>query len=244
MSLFKREWTGEVTKAEFNVLPLERRARTSWLAPPMAAPAIDAAEEVALRAPPLPEIEALPIGRQRSDRPVETRAGSDEPAPLPHPPTIHAAFIVNHGQARQTELLDRLAASIELLAGERTRILARAEGELVELAGAIARRVVGRELKVDPTLIADLAMTGIDALGKGERLAVHIGDLGDDAAMESIGARLAALAPQCQIVRDPTLPRGGCVVKTEHGTVDESLESRLERVLAAVSTISGGAAKP
>jgi flagellar assembly protein FliH len=175
---------------------------------------------------------------------VETRQVPDEPAAVPHPPTIHAAFIVNHGQARQTELLDRLAASIELLAGERTRILARAEGELVELASAIARRVVGHELKIDPTLVVDLAVEGIDALGKGERLSVHIGDLGDDAAMEAIGARLAALAPQCQIVRDPMLPRGGCVVKTEYGTVDESLESRLDRVLAALSTVSGEAAKP
>jgi len=244
MSLFKREWSSEVTKAEFSVRPLERRARTSWLAPPGASPSLAPDQEPALRAPDVPDVEPAPIARPRSERPPEARSASDEPAPPPHPPTIHAAFIVNHGQARVTELIDRLAASLEALAGERARILARAEGDLVELAGAMARRVIGRELTVHPTLLADLASEGIDALGPKERLVVRLGDLDDHAAVETIRGRLMARAPQCQVVLDPTLARGGCIVETEYGTVDESLETRLASVIDALAATSGEAAKP
>jgi hypothetical protein len=250
MSLFKREWSSSVTKAEFNVRPPEGRARTSWLVPPLVSASLDPDEQAALHPPSVPAaVEAAPIVRPRSERPPEmrqeTRAGSDEStAALIHPPpTIHAAFIVNHGQARVTELIDRLASSIELLAGERVRVLARAESQLVELAVAIARRVIGRELTVDPTLLADLASEGIEALGSKERLVVRLGDVADDAGIEAIRARLTARAPQCQVVHDPTLPRGGCIVETEYGTVDESLEARLASVVDAVAATPKDAPK-
>jgi hypothetical protein len=243
MSLFKREWAATVTKAEFNVRPLERRARTSWLAPPNASPSRESDQEAALDPPTMPDIEVAPVVGPRSERPPEPRAAADELAAPSHPPTIHAAFIVNHGQARLTELIDRLAASIELLAGERGRILARAESQLVELAAAIARRVIGRELSVDPSLLADLAAEGIDALGPKERLIVRLGEFDDDTAIETIRARLTARAPQCQVLQDPTLSRGACVVETEYGSVDESLEARLASVVEALGA-PGEAAKP
>ena len=250
MSLFKREWSSSVTKAEFNVRPPERRARTSWLVPPTASAALDADEQAALRPPSVPDaVEAAPIVRPRSERPPEmrqeTRSGLDEPtAALSHPPpTIHAAFIVNHGQARVTELIERLASSIELLAGERVRVLARAESQLVDLAVAIARQVIGRELTVDPTLLADLAAEGIEALGPKESLVVRLGDVDDEASIEAIRARLTARAPQCQVLHDESLPRGGCIVETEYGTVDESLEARLASVVEAVTATSKEAPK-
>jgi hypothetical protein len=245
MSLFKRELSGTVTKAEFNVRPLERRARTSWLAPPTAVASLDPSDEVSLDPPTMPTIEVAPIVRPRSERPPEPRTAADDPVMPSHPPTIHAAFIVNHGQARLTELIDRLAASIELLAGERGRIFARAEGQLVELAVAIARRVIGRELTVDPSLLAGLAAEGIDALGPKERLVVRLGEFDDDSSIETIRARLTARAPQCQVLHDPTLSRGSCVVETEYGSVDESLEARLASVVEALrSPPSDGVAKP
>jgi len=234
-----------VIKAEFNVRPLERRARTSWLAPPTAAASLDPSEEASLDPPTMPDIEVAPVMRPRSERPPEARTTADEPVMANHPPTIHAAFIVNHGQARLTELIDRLAASIELLAGERGRIFARAEAQLVELAVAIARRVIGRELSVDPSLLADLASEGIDALGPKERLVVRLGELDDDDAIETIRDRLTARAPQCQVLQDPTLSRGSCVVETEYGSVDESLETRLATVIAALGAPpSGEVTKP
>jgi len=243
MSLFKREWSSTVTKAEFNVRRLERRARTSWLAPPTASPTLEPHPE-ALRPQSVPNIEPAPMAKARSERPPEMRPAVDEAAAAPHPPTIHAAFIVNHGQARLTELIDRLGTSIDQLAGERVRVLGRAERDLVELSAAIARRVVGRELTVDPSLLAELASEGIDALGPKERIVVRLGEIDDDAAFEAIRARLTARAPQCQVIRDPSLPRGGCVVETEYGSVDESLEERLGNVMSALSAIPSEVAKP
>jgi flagellar assembly protein FliH len=237
MSLFKREGPGSVTKAEFNVRPSERRARTSWLAPPIAPAPASVHEEEPLRPSVAPDVEApLQTPKPRSERPPEARALVEEPAPAPHPPTIHAAFIVNHGQARVTELLDRLTASIELLASERAKILGGAEEQLVALAAAIARRVISRELTVDPTLLAELAAEGIETLGAKERIVVRLGELDDEASFEAIRNRLAGRAPQCQVVHDATLARGGCVVQTEHGTVDESLEARLESVVKAIQS--------
>ena len=113
------------------------------------------------------------------------------------------------------------------------------EDEVVQ----VARRVLHRELSVDPSLLADLAAEGIDALGPKERLIVRLGEFDDDTAIETIRARLTARAPQCQVLQDPTLSRGACVVETEYGSVDESLEARLASVVAALG-VAGEAAKP
>ncbi|HLK35891.1 MAG TPA: FliH/SctL family protein [Polyangiaceae bacterium] len=238
--MFKREWDSTVTAAKFNVRAVDRRPRTSWIVPPAgAASELALHQEASLRETPVPAIDLGADERASEVRPVA------EPVPPPppahsqpsHPPTIHAAFVVNGHVARMNDLLERLAASIELLATERARIAKRAEPQLVQLAGAIARRVLGREVALDPALLADLAAEGLQVLGEKEKLVVRIGPLDDAAAVENIRARLAARAPHAKLVVDPALEPGGCVVEGEHGSVDESLEERLGHVMKALSAI-------
>jgi len=101
-----------------------------------------------------------------------------------------------------------------------------AERELCELATAIARRVVGRELSLDATLLVAWVREAIATSSLGDRLAVA---LAPDVHARVPGPAWQELAPS--VVVDPTLPNGTCEVRGDATTVSTSAEERISLVI-------------
>jgi flagellar assembly protein FliH len=141
---------------------------------------------------------------------------------------------VRESGAPSAELTSMFEKAIEDIASLRPLLLAHSERQLVELAALIAKRVIGRELEIDPAIVADLAREGLDALGTRDRVVVRLGAGVDDVTLEECVGRLRAHAPRCEVISDPALGPTDCIVETELGRVDESIETRLEQVLEAV----------
>jgi flagellar biosynthesis/type III secretory pathway protein FliH len=146
-----------------------------------------------------------------------------------------AAFLALEAaqSARMEAAIASLERAIEEFAVLRTRTLDETEEQIVVLAAAIARRVMGREMAIDPELMLALAAEGIDALGERDRLVVRIGGI-DASQLPAMLERLRRRAPRCEIALDPSLGPGECVVESDLGQVDESIDARLANVLAAV----------
>lgn len=105
---------------------------------------------------------------------------------------------------------------------------ARVEQELVQLALAVARQVVRRELRSDPAQVVALAREAIHVLpSHAERVQVFLHP--DDAAL--MREHAAATDNAWRIVDDPSLTRGGCRVVSENSQVDATLEARLAAVV-------------
>ena len=112
------------------------------------------------------------------------------------------------------------------------RIAARTRPQLVDLAFAVAARVLAHAVERDPAAVAEVAARALEsARHRAEvTLRVHPEDLAAIRAAE--GALEAGLsrARHFELVADPSVGRGGAVVETEAGTVD----ARLDRQLAAL----------
>ena len=119
------------------------------------------------------------------------------------------------------------------LATERERVLSETAGQIAELAVMIARRVIGRELTLDPGIVRGLVREGISALGQHDRVLVRLGQ-GFVASRERLEDDLRASETRCEVRFDPALEPYGCLVETELGQVDESIETRVETLLAAL----------
>lgn len=126
------------------------------------------------------------------------------------------------------ELRAAIASSAASLAEARRDALFETERGLVELAVAIAERVVGRELRTDPTLIAQWAHEGITALNGEDEVTV--------VCSPDVAARLEGQVGTAALVLevDPTAAPGSCRVRGRWGSVDESLRSRLDATVAAL----------
>jgi flagellar assembly protein FliH len=129
-----------------------------------------------------------------------------------------------------------IRAAIEQFAQERADTLERAEQELVELVRVICRRVVLREVSLSSSVVEALVQEGLSALGRADRVNVRLGPFFAD-ALEHISENLHHRGIQCAVSIDPGVGPHGCVIETELGRVDESVETRLAVLLASLDTV-------
>ncbi len=131
------------------------------------------------------------------------------------------------------ELLAGLIDAVEQLAQSRSDVLDATAGQLAELAATIARRVIAHELSVSPEVVDGLVREGLEALGEHDRVVVRVG-AGFATAVEVLRQRLSRAGQRTEVRVDPDLSEFGCVVETELGVVDESIDSRLAALLQAL----------
>lgn len=130
--------------------------------------------------------------------------------------------------ARLAEMMDALTRPLD-------DVDAQVEGELAHLAMAVARQLIRRELKTTPTeVIAAVreALAGLPAMAREVRVSVHPEDA------ELIRSHLGETSGRAwQLLEDPMISRGGCLVLSEHSRVDARVESRL---LGLAGSVFGG----
>ncbi|HWJ05896.1 MAG TPA: flagellar assembly protein FliH [Steroidobacteraceae bacterium] len=127
----------------------------------------------------------------------------------------------------------RLQAVLDFLAAPLAELDEAVEAQLAALACSIARHVVRRELRIDPSQVVATVRETVGLLPIAARdVRVHLHP--DDAAI--LRERLAE--PQSRrawtIVEDPVLERGGCRVVTEDSQVDARVETLIGSVIANV----------
>jgi flagellar biosynthesis/type III secretory pathway protein FliH len=182
------------------------------------------------------EARALTFGQAETSRSAFPQAAERAFEGMnPHHPAA-AAFLAAEAaaSARLETTIIALEKSVEDLSLLRGRMMEETEEELVALAATIARRVIGREISLDPEILLTLAAEGIDALGDRDRVVVRFGFLDRDDLLASMVERLKRRAPRCEVLQDPSLGPGQCVVESEFGQVDESVDTRLDNVLRAL----------
>jgi flagellar assembly protein FliH len=136
---------------------------------------------------------------------------------------------VGHDQATAElqPVMDRLSRSLADLASVRSRVRKTAEADLLKLAIAIARRVLHRELTLDPGSIEGLIRVALEKLESRElcRVRVHPDQ---EPVIRTLLARFSA-AP-VELIPDPTLQCGDVMFETAHGTLDGSIEAQLQEI--------------
>ena len=108
---------------------------------------------------------------------------------------------------------------------------AEVERELLTLAMALARQIVRRELKTDPTQIIGIIREAIAALPVAAReVRVHLHP--EDAAVVREHLAPTERERAWAMVEDPVMARGGCQVSTNTSRIDMRLETRLGAILS------------
>ena len=136
---------------------------------------------------------------------------------------------VQRATAMQVMQLNALLATANR---EVSAIDAHLSDELLDLAIALARRIAGEALRLRPELVLPVVRECLQASGRAHapaQIALHPAD-----------AKIVRenLEEQCKaggwiISEDPSLARGGCRLESAGGSLDASVESRWQRLLAA-----------
>lgn len=111
----------------------------------------------------------------------------------------------------------------------RDQALAEAERETLELAVHIAEKIIGEQLRLDPAAMASIVREALKSARRDKDVTLEV----HPDSVQAVEAQLDELrrhSPQGALfaVRgDTSISPGGCVIRTEAGTVDARLESQL-----------------
>ncbi|MGH9721623.1 MAG: FliH/SctL family protein [Bryobacteraceae bacterium] len=122
--------------------------------------------------------------------------------------------------------IEQLARGAEGLAAYRDRIRREAEVDLVKLSLTISRRLMRRELTVDPDALLGIVRAGLDKLAARDvhRLRVH------PEHRDTVERFLQQSAWRIEVQADAAIGWGGAIFETRGGEVDIGLESQLAEI--------------
>src|SRR5881397_1173301 len=164
------------------------------------------------------------------------------PPPGPSAEEIERAFQagVERGRAEARAELETVgtsfAGSLRELAGFRTRLKERYERELLELALGVVRKVVQQELAERPEIWLGMIRAAVKRAVDRERIAIRVPPHLMAFLRSSLAELRASLedGKDLELMEDPSLPAGGCVIETRFGEVDIGVETQLGRTERAL----------
>jgi flagellar assembly protein FliH len=183
-------------------------------------------------------------GRRAAQRvagaPAIPALGPVAAAPGPPPPEDLFAKGFAEGQragaaAAQQEtaaLAKKLAATLDDLMRVRNEMIRHTEKQMVQLALAVARRVVHREVSLDPQVLMTMMRVALERVSDAARVTVRL----NPADHQSVTAALngTATSDQVTLAADGRVPRGGCRVESEYGDVDAGVDAQIQEIARAL----------
>jgi flagellar assembly protein FliH len=201
-------------------------------------PLVDAAAGVATTFRPL-----VPDGP-----PAEPVASVLAPPPAPvERLEDHPAWHAGYAQARaemEAELhaaRRTLAESLENLTRFQAQLRSRYERELLLVALGVARKVVQQELQERPEIWMAMIRSAVRQAVDRERILIRVPPALAAWLLEHAQELKAQLedVKEMQIVDDPALPPGGCIVESRYGEVDVGVETQLAVAEQALVRVGG-----
>ena len=132
-------------------------------------------------------------------------------------------------EAELHPLMQSTAAQLEEFRGMHESLFREAEQSLVDLAFAITRRILHRELTLDPAAVCGIVASALHTL-KGHRvLRVRVHPRLETHVRAAL-AKAELLDEGVELTIDRTLGSTGLVFETERGDLDASVETQLDEI--------------
>jgi type III secretion protein L len=111
------------------------------------------------------------------------------------------------------------------------------ERDLLRLSVKIAEKILGRELKGDRKAVVDIVANALRQARRNEMITVRVNPA-DLPVIEEHGQKLQRTGREqfLDIVPDPKVAVGGCVIESESGAIDAQLETQLRVLERALLT--------
>ncbi|MGA9938494.1 MAG: FliH/SctL family protein [Candidatus Acidiferrales bacterium] len=132
-------------------------------------------------------------------------------------------------EKRIAETRDSVASTLQDFARARDEYFAHVEAEVVQLSLSIARKILDRESFIDPMLLTGLVHVALEKMGQETktRLRAHSSQVPSwrEHFQQMSNGRTAP-----ELIADDSLNRTQCVLETELGSTEISLEGHLKEI--------------
>lgn len=112
---------------------------------------------------------------------------------------------------------------------QRANYFQNVEEQVVRLALAIARKILHREAQMDPLLLAGVVHVALEKIGAGASTRLRANPV-DLAVWRAYFAQSSENLSTPELIGDPELKPGRCVLETNMGSTEISLETQLQEI--------------
>jgi flagellar assembly protein FliH len=118
----------------------------------------------------------------------------------------------------------------------RNRYLAANETVVVQLAMAVARKVVGETANIDPTAVLQSAREAIRSVRGEQKLRLRVRPEDESIMLQQTIElkRANSEIGEIQVVADESITLGGCIVESPLGTIDAQFSTQLQSLERAI----------
>jgi flagellar assembly protein FliH len=132
-------------------------------------------------------------------------------------------------QAESEQLRRTIDEALAQFRKERETYFAQVENEVVQLALAIAKKILHREAQIDPLLLAGMVRVALEKVESGTKIRMHANPEEIHIWREHF-ARSDKQLLSPELIGDAALQRGSCYLETEVGSTHISLEAQLKEI--------------
>jgi flagellar assembly protein FliH len=127
---------------------------------------------------------------------------------------------------------EKLISSLDELTTVRAMLAQQTENDLVRLALEIAQKVIQLEVQSNAQVAVELARAALARVPSRMPATIHLNP--EDLAYVKANQQQLPRGHSLTFFEDPAIERGGCVVQTEMGEVDASIEQQFAQIEAAL----------
>jgi len=152
----------------------------------------------------------------------------------------HAAALASVSE-QVKQLTERFNAVAEQWDTSRVQLDREARTEVLDFAVKFARKVTHRVIEVDPGVIVDQVASALSRVLEPTDVTIRVAPDDRETLQEVLPDLLAGLShlQHVQLVDDPAVGRGGCVLALRGGEIDATIDTQMRR-LAEVILPAGG----
>lgn len=129
-------------------------------------------------------------------------------------------------QKELDSVLNNFRQTLHQLGELQKKVLKESEGEIVDLALEIARKIIGVEMALDSGTVAKVIRTALAKVGAGQQVSVRVSQ--EDFAY--LRKSPPDFLSEVELVADPNVERGGAIIDTPVGSLDAQIKEQLVEI--------------
>lgn len=142
------------------------------------------------------------------------------------------------GRRQYQAVAQRLEKLLDGISSGAKALLPQYEAQMVKVIMAAATHIVEREIELSPDIVLESIRAAMEQVVEGSVVHLHLNPADIEALEEEIRKKFSVPGSAgLDIVNDPGIGRGGCLIETEYGLIDATTRARWQAVSDTINRI-------
>ena len=140
---------------------------------------------------------------------------------------------MNEELLRATERAQQLIAMAEQQAQD---TIVAAEGQIIDIVMAVCKKVLAREVDENEMAVVPIVKSALEKVREQEKIVIRLNAENYNVVLKERNELQAMTVhgPSIQIVVDPDIEKGGCVIDTDNGSISTAIDDQLFAIRQAL----------